>query len=147
METLKIWWQHIKKYSTILYATITRYYTLVKTFCIEHKHQIILSVAYVPYIGWLYPLYVFEDAQVQKHAKRGLVYAMTAVAIALAIFIILFMMPRPWRLLRFIFTILLYLNYFVYYAIVTVHVYCIWKKKDFSIPQVENYLEKLEQYI
>ncbi|MEJ5362211.1 MAG: hypothetical protein WHV26_09125 [Spirochaetota bacterium] len=148
METLKMWWQHIKKYSTILYATITEYYTHVKTFCIEHNREIILSVAYVPYIGWLYPLYAFEkDAQVQKHAKRGLLYAMTAVAIALAIFLLIFMMPRPWRLIRFIFTILLYLNYFIYYAIVTVHIYCIWKKKDFSIPQVENYLEKLEQYI
>ncbi len=143
-----MWWQYIKKYSAILYATITEYYTHVKTFCIEHKREIILSVAYVPYIGWLYPLYAFEqDVQVQRHAKRGLLYAMTAVAIALAVFLMVFMMPRTWRLVRFIFTILLYFDYFVYYAIVTVHIYCIWNKKDFSIPQVENYLEKLEQYI
>ncbi|GAB4220898.1 MAG: hypothetical protein Kow00102_11540 [Spirochaetota bacterium] len=140
--------QHIKKYSTILYKTISTYYTRVKTFCSVHKREILLSVAYVPYIGWLYPLYAFEhDAQVQKHAKRGLLYAMTAVAIALTIFLILFMVPRPWRLVRFILTLLLYINYFIYYAIVTVHIYGIWNKKDFSIPQVENYLEKLEQYI
>ncbi|MGB4269699.1 MAG: hypothetical protein WBK20_11020 [Spirochaetota bacterium] len=148
METLTMWWQNIKKYSTILYTTFAECYTHVKTFCIEHKREIILSVAYVPYIGWIYPLYAFEqDTQVQKHAKRALLYAMTVVAIALAVFLMVFMMPRAWRLIRFIFTILLYINYFVYYAIVTVHIYSIWNKKDFSIPQVENYLEKLEQYI
>ncbi len=148
MEKLKVYWQLIIQYSRILYAKITEYYKRAKTFCFEHKREILLSVAYVPYIGWLYPLYAYEhDEEVQKHAKRALLYAVVAVAMALAIFTLLFMMPRPWRLLRFIFTMLLYINYFLYYAIVTVHIYCIWNKKDFSIATVENYLEKLEQYI
>ncbi len=148
MEKLKGYWKLIKQYSHILYAKITEHYTRAHTFCLEHTREILLSVAYVPYIGWLYPLYAYEhDAEVQKHAKRGLLYAVIAVAIALAIFTLLFMMPRPWRLLRFIFTVLLYINYLVYYAIVTVHIYCIWNKKDFSIPKIEFYLEKLEQYI
>jgi len=148
MEKLKNYWQQIKKYSSILYATATKYYTQAKSFCIEHKREILLSAAYVPYIGWLYPLYAFEhDTEVQKHAKRGLLYAIAAVAIALIIFLIIFMMPRPWRVLRFVFTLLLYINYVLYYAIVTVHIYHIWKKKDFSIPKIEFYLEKLEQYI
>jgi archaellum biogenesis protein FlaJ (TadC family) len=148
MEKLIFYREQIKKVSHILCATTIKYYTETKTFCNNHAREILLSVAYVPFVGWLYPMYAFEhDAQIQTHAKRGLLYAIIAVTIALAIFIILFMMPRPWRLLRFIFTVLLYLNYFVYYAIVTVHIYCIWNKKDFSIPQVENYLEKLEQYI
>ncbi|MGQ9844245.1 MAG: hypothetical protein ACUVRK_11885 [Spirochaetota bacterium] len=140
--------QQIKKYSSIVYATTIHYYIRAKAFCIAHKRQILLSVAYVPYIGWLYPLYAFEhDAEVQKHAKRGLFYAIAAVAFALIIFLILFIMPRPWRLLRFVFTLLLYINYVLYYAIVVVHIYHIWNKKDFSIAKIEFYLEKLEQYI
>ncbi|MCX8124444.1 MAG: hypothetical protein N3F66_09805 [Spirochaetes bacterium] len=148
MEKLIFYQEQIKKLSQILYATTIKYYTQARTFCVEHKREILLSVAYIPFIGWLYPLYTFEhDAEVQRHAKRGLLYAMIAIAIALAIFFIIFITPRPWRAVRFILTILLYVNYLVYYAIVTVHIYSIWKKKDFSIPTVENYLEKLEQYI
>ncbi|HOM88663.1 MAG TPA: hypothetical protein PLH80_03700 [Spirochaetota bacterium] len=138
----------IAKYSKKLYAQFMHYYAVVKQFCFEHKQQIIASIAYIPYIGWLYPLYACEgDGVIQKHAKRGLLYAGVFVFAALVLFLLSFILPRSWRLLSFIVTIVLYINYFIYYAIVIIHIFNIWKGKDFSIPKFEIYLEKIEQYI
>lgn len=148
MERLYYYRLTAKKYLDVIIRKGALYYTEAARLGKAHRKEIIATVAYVPYAGWLYPLYFFEnDAEIQKHAKRALLYAVCFTAAALTVFLVLFFIPRSWRAVEFLFTIVLYSNYSIYYAIAAVHVWCIWNKKDFSIKKFEIYLEKLEQYV
>ena len=64
-----------------IYAKIQVAYKTVKTFIIKVKVYIeevdredfYSAVAYAPFIGWLFPLYIMKDSpRCQENAKQGL---------------------------------------------------------------------------
>ncbi|MBP7582415.1 MAG: hypothetical protein KBA61_00165 [Spirochaetes bacterium] len=75
------------------------------------------AVSFVPFVGWLIPLYLKKDDPFcQDQAKTGFYMALLFTTLALAIIFVGIFLSRDWRVARLIQAILVYLTYLVYFG-------------------------------
>jgi len=71
--------------------------------------------AYIPFIGWLIPLFTREDnPDAQYHGKTGLILSVVCILSVLFLFLLNFITPIDWRIFRFILVVLIYCLYALY---------------------------------
>ncbi len=102
--------------------------------------------AYVPFVGWLAPLYLKrKNAFCKDHGKMGLLLAafFTAAALSVYFFNLLFV-PREWRVIRFFFVLIIYVLHLSYFSLCAWGMYRAYHKKRLEIPQAERYLDLIE---
>jgi hypothetical protein len=104
------------------------------------------SAGYIPFAGWLFPLYLKnDDGLCRHHALNGLLLSMVFTSFALFLFLFsLILVPRDWRVLRFSLVVLLYLTYAVYFTICALGACRAVKEKRLEIPQADQYIHALD---
>ncbi|RPI89150.1 MAG: hypothetical protein EHM32_13015 [Spirochaetales bacterium] len=104
------------------------------------------AVGYLPFIGWLAPLYLKpDDALCRENGRRGFALSVLFTGIALALFFLYFVfVPRDWRAVRFVLALSVYLVHASYFII------CIWavnslvREKTLEMPWLEKYTHMVE---
>jgi len=85
----------------------------------DENEQYMAAAAYVPFIGWMLPLYLKPKSDFcQDHGKTGLLLSLFFLALVASLFFInLLIVPRDWRELRFGLVVLIYLSYGLYFPL------------------------------
>lgn len=104
------------------------------------------AAAYIPFIGWLAPLYLKpDDALCQENGRRGLVLAVFFLGTALGLFFLYFILvPRGWRPVRFTLALSVYLVHLAYFSVCAWAVYHLIGEKRLEMPWLEKYIRLVE---
>ncbi|MCX7679682.1 MAG: hypothetical protein N2316_10755 [Spirochaetes bacterium] len=82
----------------------------------EHNNYF-TAIAFVPFIGWLIPLYLKpENEFCQRQAKRAFYLAMIFLGVLAVLLFAGIFFSRDWRMGRFIHAIAIYLVEFIYFG-------------------------------
>jgi len=83
----------------------------------EQYNNYFAAVAFVPFVGWLIPLYLKKDDPFcQEQGKAGFYLSFIFTSLALALIFISIFFSRDWHIARFVNAILVYLVYAVYFG-------------------------------
>ncbi len=104
------------------------------------------AAAYLPFIGWLVPLYLKpDDALCRENGRRAFALAVFFTGAALALFFLYFIfIPRDWRPVRFALALMVYLVHVVYFSICAWAVYFLLREKRLEIPWLKKYTHIVE---
>ncbi len=108
----------------------------------EKKNEgYLAAAAYIPFIGWLLPLYLKEESDFcQESGKTGFILAIFFTGLVLGLFFInLFFIPRDWRVVRLIMVLLVYACYAVYFPLCGYGMYLSVHGKKLEIPFLSQY--------
>ncbi len=118
-----------------------------KVFLDENRHYV-AAVSYVPFIGWLFPLYMKEeDGFCQHHAKTGFYAAFVALAVVFTLMLISIFTPREYRVIRLMLTILIYLLYLVYFTFCGYGIRAAIRSEEYRVLERVPAMKKLEELI
>jgi hypothetical protein len=111
----------------------------------EQYNKYFAAFSYVPFIGWMLPMYVKKDVEsCQQNSKQGLVLAVLCVGSVLILVIINTAMPKDWRIIRFILVILIYTIYMAYFTLCILAAFRAFREDDLMYPYVDTYVNRLE---
>jgi hypothetical protein len=104
------------------------------------------AAAYIPFIGWLAPLYLKpEDSLCRENGRRGFVLAVCSIGTALALFFLYFVfVPREWRPVRFVLALSVYLVHLAYFSVCAWAAYSLIAEKRLEMPWLEKYIRIVE---
>jgi hypothetical protein len=104
------------------------------------------AMAYLPFIGWLVPLYLKPDDELcQENGRRGFVLSVVFTGTALALFFLYFIfVPRDWRAVRFVLAFTVYLVHTAYFSVCAWAVYYLVREKRLEMPWLEKYIHVVE---
>ena len=104
------------------------------------------AAAYIPFIGWLVPLYLKpDDALCQENGRRGFVLAVFFLGLAVSLFFLyLIFVPRGWRPVRFALALSVYIVYLSYFIVCAWAVYHLVGEKRLEMPWLEKYIRLVE---
>ncbi len=103
-----------------------------------------VALSYVPFVGWLIPLYLKRDSRrCQDHARQGLLLAafFTLVILFLSLFSIL--LPKEWREIRLALVILIYVVYLLYFTFCTIGIVWALLQKELKPSFIRRYSDRL----
>ena len=111
----------------------------------RYEHYFAMA-AYVPFIGWLAPIYLKrKNAFCKDHGKMGLLLAVFFAAAALSVYFFnLLFVPREWRVIRLFFVLVIYVLHLSYFSLCAWGMHRAYHKKRLEIPQAERYLDLIE---
>jgi hypothetical protein len=106
--------QRIRKYRIIIAERLVQFRAAVIRFIAYMQRPdsdpVYAAIGYVPFVGWLIPLYLREKSQLcQKSGKQGLVLSLMAAVTLLALFAIELFVPRSLKPLSFSLILLTYI--------------------------------------
>ncbi len=105
------------------------------------------AAAYVPFVGWMLPLYLKEDSSFcQESGKQGFVLAVffAAIPMALSLLGVLFV-PKDARIVSLVLAILVYLSNSVYLVLCVISAFmAIRTEKLLAVPVAASYAQRLQ---
>ncbi len=156
-EQLKVLWNRIVAMSRFAYQyaiNIKQHWPEIHKEISMYKEEIekpeynkyFAAAAYIPFIGWLIPLYLKKDDPFcREHGKLGFVSSVFFAAVALSIFFLyLLFIPRDWRVLRFLMVLLIYLVYAAYFPFCARGIYTAFLQKKLEMRSMEKYIHSIE---
>jgi hypothetical protein len=109
----------------------------------ENAHYM-AAAGYIPFIGWLAPLYLKENsAFCQHHGKNGFYVALVAIAIVFALMLLNVFTPRDSRILRLLFIVAIYLAYVAYFTFCGFGVNAAVRKREFPVLDRIPYMDRV----
>ena len=102
------------------------------------------AAGYVPFIGWLAPLYLREKSELcQKCAKQGLLLSIYVAAFLFSVFFLDLFIPRSIKIASFVLIVLTYIVNIGYMVISASGMYHAVYGRTIRIPLVTDKTEKL----
>jgi hypothetical protein len=102
------------------------------------------SIAYIPFIGWLIPLYVRENSDIcQRSAKQGLILSVSAAAVLIGLFFLELFVPSGFKGLMFALIVLTYIFNICYLTLSAYAIYHTAYGRSVTIPWVSKKSENL----
>ncbi len=116
----------IREKRLAILARVSKQYGKIKTGALrlkdlafsERYNNYFAAVAFVPFVGWLIPLYLKkENPFCQQQGKSGfyLSFIFTSLVL-LSVFVSIFL-SRDWRIARFVNAVLVYMEYALYFGL------------------------------
>ncbi len=104
------------------------------------------AAGYVPFIGWLIPLYLKEnDKFCREHGKLGFGCAIFFTSILMGIFFFnLVFIPRDWRVIRLVLVSMTYMTYVAYFPLCFRGIYSACHEKKLEMRSMEKYMHCIE---
>jgi hypothetical protein len=102
------------------------------------------AFGYVPFIGWLIPLYVRDKSEIcQKSGKQGFLLSICAASVLMGLFFLELFTPRSFKAVMFALIVLTYLFNICYLTLSAFAMYHTAYGKKFRIPWVTDKSDKL----
>ncbi len=123
-----------------------KYVLLKRSPGIEEYSRYYAAAAYIPYVGWLLPLYLKRgNGFCEAHGKNGFTAAVAFAGFELAVFFLnLLFIPRDWRPVSFLFIALIYAAHLVYFTLCARGMYEAYHEKSLEIPVLGKYTGIIE---
>ena len=110
----------------------------------ERSNPYYAAAGYVPFIGWLAPLYLREKSELcQKCGKQGLLLSIYIALFLFSVFFVDLFIPRSIKIASFVLIVLTYIVNIGYMAISVSGMYHAVYGKTIRIPLVTDKTEKL----
>lgn len=94
---------HVKRWKAIAFS--------------EENNNYFAALSFVPFIGWLVPMYLKEEnAFCQEQSKYGFYMSLLFTSVVVSLIFLGIFFSRDWRVVRLINVILIYLVYAVYFG-------------------------------
>ncbi len=121
------------------------YNTIVKKLKgIEIQDTWYYYAAYIPFIGWLIPLFTREDDPVaQYHGKAGLILSVACILSVMFLLLLNFITPIDWRIFRFILVMLIYCLYALYAGTLVAGIVSVHRNTTLQWDFVQKIIDKL----
>ncbi|HPB83083.1 MAG TPA: hypothetical protein PK200_13685 [Spirochaetota bacterium] len=113
----------------------------------ENSHYL-AAAGYIPFIGWLVPVYLKEDdAFCQEHGKTAFYMALIVLVAVTTLMLVNLFTTRDYRVIRLIIVISIYLIYLAYFLFISYGMYTSLHRKNFEIPDTIAAWNKLRTII
>lgn len=113
----------------------------------ENSHYL-AAAGYIPFIGWLVPVYLKEDdAFCQEHGKTAFYVALVVLTAVTFLMLINIFTTREYRVIRLIIVSFIYLFYLAYLLFISYGLYRSLNRKNLEIPKNIQALDKLRALI
>ncbi len=102
-------------------------------------------ITYLPFVGWLVPLWKqYENPFIINHVKQAVAAAGFFASCATLLYLVTFFLPPGLKQVKFVIVILIYVLYVFYLGIAIAGTAMIAKEKDFRIPLLNKFAEKID---
>jgi hypothetical protein len=140
ISTIRVKFDVLKNRAVIIY---TRADKNVRIFIDYMKRPdsdpVYAAAGYVPFIGWLIPMYMREESELcQKNARQGLILSITAALFLFTLFFVELMIPRSLKVISFTLIVLTYIFNVGYLTLSAYAMYTAAYKRIVRIPWVSD---------
>ncbi|TAL36578.1 MAG: hypothetical protein EPN93_07060 [Spirochaetes bacterium] len=113
---------------------------------IEEYARYYAAAAYIPYVGWLLPLYLKRGHRFcEAHGRNGFTAAVAFAGVELAVFFLnLLFVPRDWRPVSFFLVLVIYLLHLAYFTMCAWGMREAYREKNLEIPVLGKYTGIIE---
>ena len=102
-------------------------------------------LTYVPFIGWMYPVWKYpEEEFIMSHARQAVLMAGFFALVETVLYTSTFMVPSGWRVARLVMILAIYLLDIFYFTWAVKGTMMIRKGERIEIPFFARYAERLE---
>lgn len=135
--------ENIKKIKSIKREDLTRE-NAVKLYNRIYNDYIkpfdILTLSYLPFIGWFIPMYLNRDEFQKYHAKQGFVLAVYFAFACIFLYCFKVFVPERADIVQFIVVMLIYIHYIVYFTLCYLGTKMIKRGEKGEFPYINRYI-------
>ena len=102
----------------------------------------LLKLSYVPFIGWLIPMYLNKDEFQKYHAKQGFVLAVYFAAACIFLYCFKVFVPERADVVQLFVVVLIYIHHIIYFTLCFLGTKMINRGEKGEFPYIQQYITK-----
>lgn len=102
----------------------------------------IMKLSYIPFIGWLIPMYLNKDEFQKYHAKQGFVLAVYFTLACIFLYCFKVFVPERADIVQLLVVILIYIHHIVYFTLCYLGTKMIISGEKGEFPYINQYITK-----
>ncbi len=107
----------------------------------------IMKLSYVPFIGWLIPMYLNKDEFQKYHAKQGFVLAVYFAFACIFLYCFKVFVPERADIVQFMVVVFIYIHHAVYFTLCYLGTKMIISGEKGEFPYINQYITKFTEKI
>jgi hypothetical protein len=102
----------------------------------------VMKLSYIPFIGWLIPMYLNRDEFQKYHAKQGLVLAVYFTLACIFLYCFMVFVPERADIVQLFIVLLIYIHHIVYFTLCYLGTKMINRGEKGEFPYIQQYIRK-----